>query len=189
MQSSSSSAATKPVSLPRRVLAWMLLVALGAGLCAWLWLRPWEALGVIGMALVMTPMVAIGLFPGIWRRRSECLPDAASDLDRRRPVWSALSELYLDTELDGADHARIALVLQRSGYSLDQAEEILYRELHPVLIGNLLSGLGEWAGFDERWVEQRVLARGVRRGGFALIPGKFMVRGEWERIRAASLFG
>jgi hypothetical protein len=51
-------------------------------------------------------------------------------------VWDVLSELYLDTELDERDSERIAAVLLESGYSAGQLEEILYRELHPVLHTN-----------------------------------------------------
>jgi hypothetical protein len=165
-----------------RAFGALLLVAMCAGMCAYVWLRPSEALCVLVGGLLLTPLAALGLYPDWWRRR-EPLEDAARDLERRRPVWSALSALYLDTELDGADHARIAGVLDRSGYSPDQLEEILYRELHPILIGNLLSGVGEWAYFDVAWLERRILARGPRPSRFALVLGVSLVRSEWQTIR------
>jgi hypothetical protein len=109
---------------------------------------------------------------------------AATDLERRRPVWNVLSELYLDTELDDRDHERIAAVLVASRYSAGQLEEILYRELHPVLHWNLLSVAGEWAGFDPDWLEEQILRRSRRRWRFAVIAGKWMVRGEWAVLEA-----
>ncbi|MGD9646037.1 MAG: hypothetical protein AB7U73_10005 [Pirellulales bacterium] len=59
-------------------------------------------------------------------------------LERRRPVWEVLSWLFLDTELDHGQYAQIASVLHRSGYSLDELHEILFRELHPALVWNLV---------------------------------------------------
>jgi hypothetical protein len=126
----------------------------------------------------------MGLFPGAWMRRDDGVPVAATDLERRRPVWSALSELYLDTELDDRDHERIAAVLIDSGYSTGQLEEILYRELHPVLHMNLLSVAGEWAGFDPGSLEEQILRRRPLRARLAIVPGKWMVRSEWATLEA-----
>jgi hypothetical protein len=49
----------------------------------------------------------------------ETLP--ALDFECRRPVWSALSELFLDTNLNSADLDRIA----QSRYSLEDLDSIL----------------------------------------------------------------
>ena len=49
-----------------------------------------------------------------------------------------------------------------------------------MLFGNLLNVVGEWAGFNQRWLEERILERGPRRRGFAVVPGKWMVRGGWK---------
>ena len=38
-----------------------------------------------------------------------------TEIDRRKPVWAALSELWLDTELTDDDLHRIADVMKRSG--------------------------------------------------------------------------
>lgn len=99
-------------------------------------------------------------------------------------MWNVLSELYLDTELDELDNERIAAVLVDSGYGTGQLEEILYRELHPLLHSNLLSVAGEWAGFDPDWLEQRILRPRPRRSRFAIIPGKWMVRSAWAILEA-----
>jgi hypothetical protein len=166
-----------------RATAALVVLTLCTGLYALPWLRPWVTLSVLGGAVLVAPLAALGLYPRWWRRRAP-LPDAASDLERRRPVWSALSELYLDTELQGVDHARIAATLHESGYSVDQLEQILYCELHPVLIGNLVGGLGEWAHFDGAWLEQRVLARAPGPRRLALVFGTHFVEQEWHSIRA-----
>lgn len=159
----------------------------------------WYAAIFILLIPLYYPPLTIALFPGVWRRRNEPPPPAASDLARRRLVWRALSELYLDTELDDGDFVRIASQLQESGYPADQLEEILYREIHPVLHLNLISVAGEWAAFDMEWAEEVILERERRRDakkarrkmgqsrgrlalGFAFVPGKRMVRESWDEV-------
>jgi hypothetical protein len=79
------------------------------------------------------------------------------DIESRRPVWAALSELFLDTNLDSADVNRIAKTLASSRYSLDELDQILLSEVYPACRSNLLSMAGEWAGFDPEWLESRIL--------------------------------
>jgi len=64
------------------------------------------------------------------------------------PVWEALSDFFLDTELQEADYQRIASVLTCSSYTIAEIEEILRYEVYPALRWNLLAIAGEWAGFD-----------------------------------------
>lgn len=149
--------------------------------------RPLQVLSnALFLALFLAPFlpILVGIVPGTWLRRDDPPPHARCDLERRRPVWSVLSEFYLDTELDSSDHARIASVVGKSGYTAGQLEEILYRELHPVLHGNLLHIAGEWACFDERWLEQRILDRRPFRWGFALVPDKWLVREQWCAVQS-----
>ncbi len=167
-----------------RLVGYTMLVVLAAGIFWFLWHHPWETVATILLAPLSYFPLAMGLFPGVWRRSSDKLPAAEADLERRRTVWGVLSELYLDTELDERDNERIAGVLVASGYGAGQLEEILYRELHPVLHANLLSVAGEWAGFDLEWLEEQIRRRGPRRSSVAVIPGKWMVRGSWEAIEA-----
>ena len=79
-----------------------------------------------------------------------------SELRDRRPVWSALSELFLDTRLLSADLDRIAKSLAASPYSIEKLEEILLWEVYPACRSNMLTLAGEWAGFDQDWLEQRI---------------------------------
>src|SRR5258706_16230438 len=78
------------------------------------------------------------------------------DVNSRRPVWSALSELFLDTNLDSAGLNRIANTLASSPYSLEELDQILLWEVYPACRSNLLSIAGEWAGFDSEWLESRI---------------------------------
>jgi hypothetical protein len=84
------------------------------------------------------------------------------EIERRRLIWLALSELWLDTELDENDLERIAAVMSRSRYSVDELRGIYLYEVAPVVYLNTLSITGEWAGFDEGWLYNKI-AREVSR--------------------------
>jgi hypothetical protein len=81
---------------------------------------------------------------------------AVEERARRRRVWSAWSQLFLDTELQAAEHCGIARQLRESGYTDAQLLRILEDEVAPVCGPNLLSMAGEWAGFDEGWLAERI---------------------------------
>jgi hypothetical protein len=76
----------------------------------------------------------------------------ASQLRRRKPVWMALSELWLDAELTDRDLGRIAATMAESNFSLAILREIYLIEVAPVVSRNLLCVAGVWTGFDERWL-------------------------------------
>src|SRR5690606_21791718 len=71
----------------------------------------------------------------------------------------ALSEFYLDTELQEHDFQRIPTILRESGYSMSELKRINYEEVAPVLSGNLVSTAGVWSGFDEAWLEEEIIKR------------------------------
>jgi hypothetical protein len=113
-----------------------------------------------------------------------------AEIARRLPVWVALPELFLDTELQPSDHEVIARTLKESGYSLDELDAILFDEVTPAFGGNLLSVAGEWAGWPEEAVRDAVLpcvpasarpsiARWVRHRVF-----RAMIRDHWSSILA-----
>lgn len=86
-----------------------------------------------------------------------------TELARRKPVWLALSEFYLDTELQPADFCRIRAVFDQSGYSQGEIRQIDYDEIGPLLYPNLLSVAGEWAGFDEATLVAAIARRAAKR--------------------------
>ncbi len=105
------------------------------------------------------------------------MPDATD----RHAVWVALSELWLDTTLQDDDLEAVVVILRESPFDLEAIDEIHWREVAPVLYGNLLSVAGEWAGFDpdalialcqgqrdrkDRWTA-RLLSAALRRAGNA----------------------
>jgi hypothetical protein len=65
--------------------------------------------------------------------------NAPVDIERRAPVWEALSELFVGKELQDYDYAAMTKTLRRSGYSLDELECVLYQEVAPVFRSNLSS--------------------------------------------------
>ncbi|MFC4452242.1 DUF7079 family protein [Deinococcus sonorensis] len=106
------------------------------------------------------------------------------ELQRRRPVWDALSELFLDNELDEAALQFVVRTLRAAGYDAGDWLAILRHEVAPVVGGNLLTVAGEWAGFDPAWLEQRILARASGpslEGRLAL----WLIRADVQRLQAA----
>ena len=85
-------------------------------------------------------------------------PVLPQDLPARRPVWEALSELFLDTDVSDGRAWR-AQVLAESPYTLDELQAILQDEVGPVCQSNLLGVAGVWTGFDPQWLEAAILAR------------------------------
>ncbi len=80
----------------------------------------------------------------------------AVDLEKRKPLWTDFSELWLDTEIQPDTLNYIALEMQQSGYSLSELKDIYQHEVAPVVYQNLLVIAGEWAGFDEVWLHSRI---------------------------------
>lgn len=78
------------------------------------------------------------------------------EIERRKFLWIALSGLFLDTGLQYEDCKYIACTIKRSGYTLEQAENILKYEVLPVCYANLLSTAGAWSSFDEDWLIKKI---------------------------------
>lgn len=64
---------------------------------------------------------------------------SAEEVQRRFPVWEALAELWLDTEVTDLEYRNIAGRIIESGYTL-----ALVREIHDYESGS--RGLGESPG-------------------------------------------
>lgn len=79
-----------------------------------------------------------------------------SEKEERIEIWRALSDLFLDTEIDEVTYEYIAQVVSRSDYTLTEIENILWHEVYPVLEGNLGSVAGVWEGWTDDWLAQNL---------------------------------
>lgn len=79
------------------------------------------------------------------------------DMQDRLPVWTALSELFLDTSFDEADHERIAAALRRTRYNRAEIDRILREEVSPAFSANLFSIAGEWVQWSDEEVQTIML--------------------------------
>lgn len=126
----------------------------------------WAISGFSGLAALVYLLAlvrkAIALRPPTGRDIPEKLPDDV--LDRRRLVWQALSDLFLDSHLDDADHRGIARGLVESGYDWPELDSIMVTEVAPVLHGNLRMVAGQWGTFELDWLEGRILRHMGRQG-------------------------
>lgn len=81
------------------------------------------------------------------------------NLERRAPVWEALSELFVGKELQDYDYAGIAKTLRLSGYSLEELEKVLREEVAPVFRSNLSAlAVPEMEGWGQDTVVKMVRA-------------------------------
>ena len=111
-----------------------------------------------------------------------------SEIEQRLPVWHALSELFLDTELQPEDYGAMADILCRSAYSAAQIRNILEEEVTPAFGSNLLAVAGEWSGWNEAEVRE-IMLRSLRRRGRLRLGARLMTRlhrtylhTEWSKI-------
>lgn len=93
----------------------------------------------------------------------------------REALWLALSELWLDTELQPFQHSHIAKVMRASGLPLDELEAILLYEVAPALWQNAHSVAGVWSGFDPDWLFEVCRGNREKRGN------------RWYRLRCRLL--
>ncbi|MFS4416182.1 hypothetical protein [Maribacter sp. 2307ULW6-5] len=114
------------------------------------------------------------------------------NIEERKPVWAALSDFYLDTELQEDDFAHIARTILASPYSWEEVKHIDKYEVFPVLQPNLLSVAGEWAGFDEDGLAHRIAASLSKRNALrkiriacAYLAFRWMCKAYWEKLESA----
>ena len=111
----------------------------------------------------------------------------------RVAAWQALSELFLDTELDDADISAIARRLDATGFSVPELERIYEQEVAPVCWRNLraLPG-GAWSGFEKKWLVEAIQRQRGSRGVLDRLPGvsrlrlrrlTALSRVDWERVK------
>ncbi len=80
----------------------------------------------------------------------------------RKPVWIALSDLFLDTDVS-LNYKYIVRACSESKYSTDELKEILENEVAPVVSINLWNVTGEWLGFDEKWLVESI-CKNIKKG-------------------------
>jgi hypothetical protein len=84
---------------------------------------------------------------------------AKDDLARRRWVWQALSDLFLDEQVSDDTLRHIARVAAECGYSDEELDAIYRHEVAPAVAFNAFDPAGTWGYFDTVWLERRILAR------------------------------
>lgn len=110
----------------------------------------------------------------------------------RESVWLAVSELWLDSELDDSGRAAIARTLAISGFSVAELEAIYRLEVAPVVWTNTRVAAGVWDGFDPDWLFEACRRNQQRRHslwhrGRCRLFGRAMtaaVQDDWAKIRA-----
>jgi hypothetical protein len=87
-------------------------------------------------------------------------PLTLKEVERRKPVWQALSNMYLDTDNTEEEFQRIAKVIMSAGYSIDEADIINRQEVFPLVGTNLLSVAGDWAwdSYDQELIAHAVVS-------------------------------
>ncbi|MGV3621933.1 MAG: DUF7079 family protein [Archangium sp.] len=104
------------------------------------------------------------------------------ELERRRPLWDAMSDLFLDTEVRWS----VPYVARRcveSGYDAEVLERIFWVEVFPEAIGNLLQVAGEWAGLV---LNEKALVRRANENKVPWLSRRatgWMVEKEWLAVR------
>ncbi len=110
------------------------------------------------------------------------------EIQARLPLWCALSELFLDTEMQDAHYLAIARAAREGGFSAEQVRDSLEREVFPAFAPNLMSVAGEWAGFRPDYVRERVLQVLGRQQAMRFFTGgvkKQLMAEDWPRVLAA----
>jgi hypothetical protein len=96
------------------------------------------------------------------------------EIKRRMPVWQALSDLWLDTELQDNDIEYIARVSAESGYSLAELKHIYLEEVAPAVHYNMFVSAfgvgGEWGAFNSEWLKEEILKTIDRNSFFSRLP-------------------
>ena len=114
-----------------------------------------------------------------------------AEIERRLPVWHALSDLFLDNEESPEGYSLIAHVLKSSPYPLPELRRIFEDEVAPAFLPNLMQVAGEWSGWSEAAVREimvEYLEAGFVRRAFGRVARwqfRRMLEEEWAKILAA----
>lgn len=107
--------------------------------------------------------------------------ELASILETRKPVWFAMSHLFLQSEYKD-DVETIAKILAESPYSLAELEAILRYEVTPILKADL--SIFAWPGdaYDKDALEIQMTRRINRKTWFNFGLPK-SIRSDWQTIQ------
>jgi len=104
------------------------------------------------------------------------------ELLRRRPVWAAMRELFLDTETRWSVPS-VARCCAVSGYDDDALERLFWAEVFPEAIGNLTQVAGEWTGLA---VDEQALINRANHGTIPWLTRRAhgaLVQKSWQAAR------
>jgi hypothetical protein len=125
--------------------------------------------------------VALAITDAVTRMKREPLTAAA--LERRKPVWDAMSDVFLDTETRWA-MPRIAFTLVQSGYEPEELDAIWHDEIVPECAWNLSQIAGEWAMFvlDEEALAARAAGQKPLVERIVGVSTPAFIDGQWRAI-------
>src|SRR5476649_481160 len=106
------------------------------------------------------------------------------DMDQRTPVWIAMTDFFLDTALTEVTISNISEICAASPYSTRELERIMFTEVWPAFLPNLVSVAGEWAGWKEGFIKERILSCYKPRFYFSwkFNPMKRFFCGQWAAV-------
>jgi len=115
--------------------------------------------------------------------------NTSNDIENRQTIWIALSELYVDTELEAYHYNYLANLIFESSYSLEEVKRINKNDVFPLLFPNLLSVAGVWEGFDEKWLVETIVKKKRRSNVFKKVCYhavyfcmKGMFKTDWKKV-------
>lgn len=100
----------------------------------------------------------------------------------RLKVWQALSQFFLDTEVEQSTFDQVAIMIEESGYTLTEVHSILWLEVFPALSGNLKSMAGEWSGWPDDWLLKHISVRELAPAKPATGWGGAEIARCWEEV-------
>jgi len=112
------------------------------------------------------------------------IPLGPAELERRRPVWNAMSDVFLDAETR-CSIPQVALVLAQSGYSEEELDAIWQDEIVPECAWNLRQVAGEWALFvlDEEALAARAAGNEPLVERVVPVSAPDFLEGQWRAIK------
>lgn len=78
------------------------------------------------------------------------------DIETKKKLWIALSEIYHDTEITEGALFSIAQTAKIENVSFKTLYRTNKEEVFPVLFKNLLSVAGVWTGFNQVWLVKKI---------------------------------